>query len=53
MESNFEVKTDLNGYRIAMQYITRGNENEVGLVSLYIIRTNDDKNLDYAYWGDG
>ena len=53
MESSFDVKTDLCEYRFAMQFITRGNADEIGIVSIYVIKAIDDVNLDYAYWGDG
>ena len=53
MESSFVVKTDVCEYRFAMQYITQGHEENLGITSLYVIRTTDDKNLDYIYWGDG
>ena len=53
MESSFVVKTDVCEYRFAMQYITKGHPENIGITSLYVIRTTDDKNLDYMYWGDG
>ena len=53
MESSFRVKTDLCEYRFAMQYVTQGNTGDIGVVSLYVIKTMDDENLDYIYWGDG
>lgn len=53
MESSFSVKTDLCEYRFAMQYITKGNQVDIGIVSLYVIKSQDDVNLDYVYWGDG
>ena len=53
MESNFSVKTDQCEYRFAMQYITKGNSDDIGIISLYVIKTKDDANLDYVYWGDG
>ena len=53
MESSFIVKTDICEYRFAMQYITQGNAEDVGITSLYIIKTTDDKNLNDVYWGDG
>ena len=53
MESSFVVKTDVCEYRFAMQYITKGHLENIGITSLYVIRTTDDKNLDYMYWGDG
>lgn len=53
MESSFIVKTDTCEYRFAMQYITRGNAADIGITSMYIIKTTDDENLDYTYWGDG
>lgn len=53
MESSFNVKTESNEYRFAMQYVTMGNETDIGLISLYVIKANDDVNPDYAYWGDG
>ena len=53
MESSFTVKTDVCEYRFAMQYITQGHTENIGITSLYVIRTTDDENLDYMYWGDG
>ena len=53
MESSFVVKTDVCEYRFAMQYITKGHPENIGITSLYVIRTTDDENLDYMYWGDG
>lgn len=53
MESSIDVKTDVNEYRIAIQYVTKGDKNDIGLVSLYILQKSDDKNPDYTYWGDG
>ena len=53
MESSFVVKTDICEYRFAMQYITQGCAENVGITSLYVIRTTDDGNLDCVYWGDG
>lgn len=53
MELSFNVKTEICEYRFAMQCITQGNIEDVGITSLYVIRTIDDENLDYMYWGDG
>lgn len=53
MESSFIVKTDVCEYRFAMRYITEGNTDDIGIVSLYVIKSADDKNSDYVYWGDG
>ncbi len=53
MESSFVVKTNDYDYRFAMQYVTQGKEEDIGLISLYVIKTIDDENLDYMYWGDG
>ncbi len=53
MESSFVVKTDACEYRFAMQYVTQGDAKDMGISSLYVIKTMDDENLDYVYWGDG
>ncbi len=53
IESSFEVKTGTNEYRFAMQYVTLGDEEDIGITSLYVIKLNDDKDLTCAYWGDG
>ena len=55
MESSFAVKTDKCEYRFAIQYITKDTAcaDNVGVHSLYLIKTNEDINLEYVYWGDG
>ena len=52
MESSFDVTTESNKYRFAMQFITKGDKNDIGIVSLSILNAKDDKNPEYAYWGD-
>lgn len=55
MESSFIVKTTKSEYRFAIQFITQdtATPDNIGIQSLYIIKIDDDVNLEYAYWGDG
>lgn len=53
MESSFTVEMDLCEYRFAMQFVTKGEDNEIGVTSIYVIKASDDLDLNHAYWGDG
>lgn len=55
MEVSYDLKTSVQDYRVAVRYVTNDTTNisNIGLQSLYIIKTVDDSNLEYAYWGDG
>jgi flavodoxin len=55
MESSYDVKTTECEYRIAIKNIVQNSTNahSVGVQSLYIIKSEDDVNRQYAYWGDG
>jgi hypothetical protein len=55
LEPTYDVNTDKGSYRIFFNFVEsdtvdRANE---GLVSLYIIRAEDDIDTSYAYRGDG
>ena len=52
MESTFDVQTSEIKYRCAMKFITQGNSEDIGVISLYVIKA-DDTSLEGAYWGDG
>lgn len=53
MESSVDIKTNICEYRIAMQYVVIGAAEDIGIVSIYIIKSADDPYSDYRYWGDG
>ena len=55
MESTCEIKTTEQKYRLAIRFTINNttNQDEIGVESLYIIKAEDDKYLDEAYWGDG
>ena len=53
MESSFTVQMDTNEYRFALQFVTKGEPDDIGISSVYVIKTSEDLNLDYLYWGDG
>lgn len=54
-ESTYDIKTTVSEYRFAIRYIIQDTKNpqNIGVESLYIIRTADDTDTSYAYWGDG
>lgn len=51
---SFDIKTDVQEYRLAMIHVREDRENEdnVGISSLYIIIKNEDTDLKYRYYGD-
>ena len=53
--STYDVQTDKQTYRIAIQDVidNTSNESDIGIHSLYIITMSDDTDPDYAYRGDG
>lgn len=55
MDTSFEIQTSAAHYRLAMTYIAEdtADRNNEGIHCLYIIRGEDDRNLQEAYWGDG
>ena len=55
MKSTYDLKTSTCDYRICITYVYKDstNTNNIGIKSLYIIKAEDDLNLQYAYWGDG
>lgn len=55
MESTYDVKTTECDYRFAIKRVTQdsSNSNNLGIHSIYIIKSSEDKYQDYAYWGDG
>lgn len=55
MESTYDVKTTECDYRIAIRYVAQdtSNKQNVGIESLYIIRSDKDEDLSLAYYGDG
>ena len=52
MISKFDVKTDVCDYYFAMRYVTEGNENDVGITSLSIIKASEYDDSEYIYSGD-
>ena len=55
MDSTYDVKTTKSEYRITIQYVVKdtANNDNVGIHSLYIIKTAEDITSQSAYWGDG
>jgi hypothetical protein len=55
IDSTYDVKTSKGKYRFAIRTMANdpGNEDNIGIYSLYIIKMEDDPYKDYAYWGDG
>lgn len=53
LDSTYDIKTSEGDYRIAIRYIYEDTENPSnrGISSMYIIKAEDDLNLNYAYWG--
>lgn len=53
--SSFEIKTSEADYRIAIYDIVYDDfdSNNCGLLSLYVIKSSEDTDLTYTYWGDG
>ena len=51
IESTFDVQTSEAKYRCAMRFVTQGNIEDIGIISLYIIKVENIS--EDAYWGDG
>lgn len=51
----YDVEIGGTTYRFAFKYIVRdtANSQNVGIWSLYVMSTEDDSELQFAYWGDG
>ena len=54
-DTSYEFETTQDKYRAAMKIITvdDADGDNVGVLSLYIIRAADDTDLENEYWGDG
>lgn len=54
MEATYDVKTTADDYRFAIGFYTDDSYSDnIGVLYLYVIRSKDDCDLEYAYWGDG
>ena len=55
IESTYDVKTSVGEYRFSLFEYTENTftEANVGIMSLYIIKMEDDTDQKSAYWGDG
>lgn len=55
IESSYDVETSKQRYRFAIQDFIQdtADTDNVGIHSLYIIKTEDDTDINFAYWGDG
>ena len=55
MESSYDVKTSECEYRFAVTYVVEdtNDSSNVGIQSIYVINSEYDTDLQYAYWGDG
>ena len=54
IEMSYDVKTDKDGYRFAIQYYVRDTADvgNLGIRSLLVNKANEDGNTIFAYWGD-
>ena len=54
-DMTYDVETTEEKYRFAIYYVVldTADVKNVGIQSLYIIKAQDDTNLQFPYWGDG
>lgn len=53
--SSYDVKTDKDPFRFCLKVCSTDeiDKNNIGILSLYVIKKQDDTNTDDPYWGDG
>ena len=55
LDSTYDIRTTKSEYRFTIQYVVKdtANKDNIGIHSLYIIKTAEDVTSQNAYWGDG
>jgi hypothetical protein len=51
--ASYDIQTDSEAYRMTFEFCTIDSEHpdNLGILSIYIIKHEDDSTPDYAYWG--